>query len=82
MSGDPIITELAALPLRTRRPLSPVTQWVETNFADIHAMRARASWKEIAAVCRRHGIVDWRGNPVTVYKLVNIYSRVKRARKL
>jgi hypothetical protein len=85
VSDDPIITELAAIPLQTRPPghrrRSPAVQWVETHFAEIVEHRARASWEEIAELCRKHGLTDGRGNPISVYQLVSAYSRIKRAAK-
>jgi hypothetical protein len=79
VSDDPIITELAARPLRLP-PRSAITQWVEANLAGIVEARARASWEEIAALCRKHGLTDRRGNPVTERQLIETYSRVKRQR--
>lgn len=82
MSDDPILTELAAIPLRTRHGRtarrSTIAQWVETNFAELVEYRARASWEEIATLCRKHGLTDTNGNPVSAYKLVNTFSRVGR----
>lgn len=82
MSDDPILAELAAIPLRTRHGRtarrSTMTQWVETNFAELVELRQRASWEEIAALCRKHGLTDTNGNPASAYKLVGTYSRVGR----
>ncbi len=80
--ADPILAELATNPLRTRHGRtarrSTMTQWVETNFAELVELRGRASWEEIAAVCNKHGMTDTHGEPVSGYRLVNTYSRIGR----
>ena len=82
MADTPILAEWAATRVRTRHGRtarrSTMTQWVESNFAELVELRARASWEEIAAVCKKHGLTDTNGEPVSGYRLVNTFSRVGR----